>query len=61
VKAVDYRSVLGKIQDDKELTDFLAENNRIQEIPFYTCKEEGIALWLDPEQIAEACLPLFMQ
>jgi hypothetical protein len=31
--------------------DFLVENNCIQNKPFHICKEAGIALWLDPEQI----------
>lgn len=50
-QAVDYRSVLGQSRDDKEVINFLAENNCIQVGPFYTCKEAGVALWLDPEQI----------
>ena len=45
--AVDYQSMLGKSLGDPELVDFITANNCVHAMQFQTCKEAGIALWLD--------------
>jgi hypothetical protein len=50
-EAITYKTVLGKSLNDKEVVDFIASNNCSSSGHFQVCKEVGMALWTDAEQM----------
>ena len=50
-KAIEYQTLLGKWVSDKEVADFIANNHCSPAEKFQLCKEAGIALWTDSNQI----------
>ena len=50
-EAITYKTVLGKSLNDKEVVDFIASNNCSSADQFQVCKEVGMALWTDAEQM----------
>ena len=51
VTAISYRVVLGKSLNDKDVADFIASNNCSPAAQYQLCKDTGIALWIDANQI----------
>jgi hypothetical protein len=52
-KAVTYRAVLGKSLTDKDVVDFIVNNNCSSANQFQLCKDVGMALWIDASQIVK--------
>jgi hypothetical protein len=52
-KAVTYEVLLGKSSTDKEVVDFITSNNCSSVEQFQLCKDVGIALWINLEQVVE--------
>jgi hypothetical protein len=50
-KAPMYETILGKSVSDKQATDFIAANNCSLVDQFQLCKEAGMALWADSDQV----------
>ena len=50
-KAPAYQTVLGKSLKDGTVIDFIASNNCAPAEKFQLCKEAGMALWIDSDQI----------
>jgi len=48
-----YQAVLGKSLNDKDVVDFIGSNHCVSATQFQLCKEAGIALWLDRDQIVK--------
>ena len=46
-----YPAVLGKSVSDRDVTDFIANNNCSPEAGFQLCKDVGMALWVNSNQI----------
>ncbi len=45
-----YESVLGKLQSDQEVQDFIVKHHCSASGSFELCQEFGIALWVDAQQ-----------
>jgi hypothetical protein len=52
--AVSYQAVLGKPLNNKEVANFIATNNCSSAGPFQMCKDIGMSLWLDSDQIVKS-------
>jgi hypothetical protein len=52
-KAVTYQALLGKSVSDKEVADFLVNNNCSSTSQFQVCKDVGMALWIAATQIVK--------
>jgi hypothetical protein len=48
-----YEMVLGKSMTDKSVIDFMVKNNCSPVDQFQMCKEVGMALWIDTDQIVK--------
>ncbi|HKY54528.1 MAG TPA: hypothetical protein VJM08_09490 [Anaerolineales bacterium] len=51
--AISYQVVLGKSLNDRDVVDFLASNNCSTVNRFHLCKEIGMALWAEADQIVK--------
>lgn len=51
--ATSYQVVLGKSLNDKDVVDFIAGNNCAAVNQFHLCKDAGMALWADADQIVK--------
>lgn len=51
--AISYQVVLGKSLHDKEVTDFIASNHCTPAAEYQLCKDAGMALWSDTDQIVK--------
>jgi hypothetical protein len=52
-EAISYKTVLGKSLTDQEVVDFIASNNCSSIGQFQQCKEIGMALWINLDQVVE--------
>jgi hypothetical protein len=52
-EAITYKTVLGKSLTDQEVVDFIARNHCSRTGQFQQCKQVGIALWINLEQVVE--------
>jgi hypothetical protein len=52
-KAAVYQNLLGKSINDKEVADFLVRNNCSSTGQFQVCKEAGMDLWINLDQIVK--------
>ena len=52
--ATMYETVLGKSLTDRAVADFVISNNCASANQFLLCKTEGIALWIDSNQVVES-------
>jgi hypothetical protein len=52
-KIVPYEALLGKSLNDKEVADFIISNNCSSADWFQICKDIGMALWTDSDQIVK--------
>ena len=52
-KAISYQVVLGKPLNDKDVADFIASNHCSPAADYQLCKETGMALWADGNQIVK--------
>jgi hypothetical protein len=52
-KAAPYRDVLGKSLTDQEVADFINSNQCSSVLPYFLCKEKGMALLIDANQKVE--------
>jgi len=50
---VTYHLVLGKSLTDHDVADFITSNNCAITGQFQQCKEVGMALWINPDQVVE--------
>jgi hypothetical protein len=48
-----YQTVLGKSLNDKDVADFIANNNCSNASQFQLCQDVGMALWADLDQIVK--------
>jgi hypothetical protein len=48
-----YRDVLGKSLTEREVADFINSNQCSSVLPFFLCKEKGMALMIGPNQQVE--------
>jgi hypothetical protein len=53
-EAITYKTLLGKSLNDKEVIDFIVSNNCSSVGQFQQCKEVGMALWINLEQVVES-------
>ena len=53
VAAASYQVVLGKSLYDRDVVDFVASNNCSSAAEFQLCKEAGMALWINANQIVK--------
>ena len=51
VPVATYQTVLGKSLNDKDVADFIANNNCSSASQFQLCKDVGMALWINASQI----------
>ena len=51
--AISYQIVLGKPLNDKDVAGFIAHNNCSPAAEYELCKDTGIALWIDANQIVK--------
>jgi hypothetical protein len=51
VAVISYRVVLGKSLSDPDVADFIASNQCAPADQFQLCKDAGLALWTDADQI----------
>lgn len=51
--AATYKAVLGLSLTDQNVTDFVARNNCASSGTFELCKNVGMALWLDADQVVK--------
>lgn len=52
--ATSYQAVLGKPLNDKDVADFIASNNCSAASSFQLCKDVGVSLWLDSDQMVRS-------
>ena len=48
-----YDLMIGKSLSDKEVADFITSNNCFSSNQFQLCKDKGIALWTDSNQVVK--------
>jgi hypothetical protein len=53
VPVAAYQTVLGKSLNDKDVADFIANNNCSSASQFQLCKDAGMALWINASQIVQ--------
>ena len=53
VAVTSYQTVLGKLLNDKDVTDFIASNHCAPAAEFQLCKEAGMALWVGTSQVVK--------
>jgi len=53
---VTYEIVLGKSLSDKDVAGFIVSNNCSSAMPYILCKEVGMALLIDTNQIVEGVI-----
>jgi len=53
VPVATYQTVLGKSLNDKDVADFIANNNCSSASQFQLCKDVGMALWINASQIVK--------
>ncbi len=52
-KADTYKDILGRPLNDKVVDEFIASNHCSSSMPYFLCKEAGVALMIDANQIVE--------
>ena len=53
VQTAQYQTLLGKSLSDKEVVDFAASHNCTSVHQFQVCKDVGMVLWVDMNQVVE--------
>jgi hypothetical protein len=53
VPTTSYQAVLGKSLNDMDVADFIVNNNCSSAAEFQLCKEAGVALWMDVNQVVK--------
>ncbi len=52
-EATSYQIILGKSLSDKDVAEFIVGNNCSSAGPFQVCKDAGMALWMDSNQVVK--------
>lgn len=53
VAAISYQVVLGKSRNDQDVVHFIGSNNCSPAAEFHFCREAGMALWIDANEIVK--------